>query len=338
MAVGEVEISVVVPVYRCEECLEALHRSLTDNLTPLGVPYEIVYVDDRSPDASWSKLGELAAGDSAVRLVRLSRNFGQHPAITAGLAYARGRWVVVTDCDLEDPPEEIPRLYAKAQEGYEIVMCRRKMRRQSAFRRVSARLYRRLANWLSGTDVDPDYTNLSIISRKVVDSFLALRDADRQYLLMLLWLGFDHVTIEVEQRERYAGRSSYSLTSLIRVAADGIFFQTTRLLRWIIYGGFAIAALGILAAGTLVTYSYIRFAPPPGWASLAVMVMVLSGVIVISTGVTGLYVGKVFGQVKGRPLYVVDEFVEGGQTVASEVTPVPETALQGGPEPASKPD
>jgi dolichol-phosphate mannosyltransferase len=310
-----VELSVVVPVYGCEECLRALHRRLGESLEGLVESYEIVYVDDRSPDGAWDTLTEIARDDPAVRVIRLSRNFGQHPAITAGLAEARGRWVVVTDCDLEDPPEEIPRLYAKAQEGFDVVLCRREARRQSLFRRFTGRMYRRLANMLAQTDVDLDFTNLSILSRKVVDAMLSLRDVDRQYLLMILWLGFESATIEVRQDERYAGSSSYSFAGLVRVAADGIFFQTTKLLRWIIYGGFVIAALGILAAAALVGYSYFQYEPPPGWASLAVLVMVLSGVTVISTGVTGLYVGKVFGQVKGRPLYVVDETLGGDDRV-----------------------
>lgn len=307
-----VEISVVVPVYGCDECLHALHERLTRSVAPLDSSYEFVFVDDRSPDGSWETLREIAAGDEHVRLVRLSRNFGQHPAITAGLAQATGRWVVVTDCDLEDPPEEIPRLYAKAQEGYDTVLSRRKRRRQSPFRRFTAYAYRRLANFLAGADLYPDLTNLSIVSRKVVDAFLELRDLDRQYLLILLWLGFEHTTIEVEQEPRHAGRSAYKFSELVRVALDGIFFQTATLLRWVIYGGFAIAFVGVVAAGSLIAYSYAAHNPPPGWASLGVLVMLLSGVIVISTGVTGLYVGKVFGQVKGRPLYVVDTEIEGG--------------------------
>lgn len=304
-----VELSVVVPVYGCEQCLGALHDRLTKVLTPLVESYEIVYVDDRSIDGAWEKLSELAAVDPQVKALRLSRNFGQHPAITAGLAHATGRWVVVTDCDLEDPPEEIPRMWERAQEGYDVVLCRREARRQSVFRRASARMYRRLANFMSQTDVDLDYTNLSLISRKVVDALLSMRDADRQYLLMVLWLGFDASVIEVRQDERHAGSSSYNVGRLVRVALDGVFFQTTTFLRWVIYAGFFIAAAGIVAAAGLVGNSYLRYEPPPGWASLAVLVMVLSGAIVISTGVTGLYVGKVFGQVKGRPLYVVDEAI-----------------------------
>jgi polyisoprenyl-phosphate glycosyltransferase len=306
-----IELSVVVPVYDCRDCLRALHQRLRHTIEPLTESYELVFVDDRSRDGSWEVLLELAGVDPRVRLLRLTRNFGQHMAITAGLAETSGRWVVVTDCDLEDPPEQIQMLYAKAQRGYDFVLSRRKRRRQSLFRRAGARVYRWLANTLAGTDVDPHLTNLSIASRPVIDAVLRLRDQDRQYILILLWLGYDHAIIEVEQHKRYAGQSAYSFAELVRVAADGIFFQTTRLLRWIVYAGFAIALLGALFA-LLIVYRYTQSSPPAGWASLAVLVLILSGFIMTSTGVMGLYIGKIFGQVKGRPLYVVDKRIAGG--------------------------
>ena len=170
------ELSVVVPVYGCRDCLQALHERLRANVERITDSYELIFVDDRSTDGSWDVLLEIAKSDPAVRLVRLSRNFGQHPAITAGLAESTGRWVVVTDCDLEDPPEEIERLHAKVQEGYDFVLARRRRRHQPLYRRLGGTLYRRLANLLAGTDVDPQLTNLSIVSREVVDEFLKLGD------------------------------------------------------------------------------------------------------------------------------------------------------------------
>jgi polyisoprenyl-phosphate glycosyltransferase len=300
------EISVVVPVYGCADCLRALHERLTASLQKLTRDYELVFVDDRSADNAWEVLCDLAANDPAVRAIRLSRNFGQHPAITAGLAEATGRWVIVTDCDLEDPPEEISRLWAKAQEGYDVVLSRRRRRHQSFRRRVGARGYRALANMLAGTDVDPELTNLSIISRQVADEFLRLRDQDRQYILILVWLGFKHAVVEVEQDERHAGESSYTFRELIRVAADGIFFQTTKLLRWIVYAGFTVAVLGAILA-LLLVYNYTQRNPPTGYTSLAVLLLIVGGAIIATVGVMGLYIGKIFGQVKGRPLYVIDE-------------------------------
>jgi dolichol-phosphate mannosyltransferase len=323
------ELSVVVPVFGCRDCLDALHARLHRALALLTHDYEVIFVDDGSVDGSWDVLLDLARKDPATRLVRLSRNFGQHAAITAGLAESTGDWVVVTDCDLEDPPEEIPRLWSKAHEGYDFVLARRRRRRQSLFRRVAGALYRKLANLLAGTDVDPHLTNLSVVSRPVVSEFLRLQDRERQYILILLWLGFEHAVVDVDQDERFAGGSSYSFGELLRVAVDGIFFQTTRLLRWIVYAGFIVAAIGV-ALAAVVIYTYAHSSPPQGWASLSVLVLILSGFIIASTGVTGLYVGKIFNQVKGRPLYVVAARVKGGaeEPVISEIADQSEPSLR----------
>jgi polyisoprenyl-phosphate glycosyltransferase len=316
------ELSVVIPVYGCESCLRELHRRLRAATAGITAEAEIVFVDDRSADGAWATLREIAHEDAGVQAIRLSRNFGQHAAITAGLEHARGRWVAVMDCDLQDPPEVIPHLYAKALEGYDVVLSRRTKRRQHWLRRLAAHGYYRLRNLLVRSDMYVNYTNMSMISRKVVEAFLQLRDKDRQYLLIVRWLGFRQGEIQVEPHERYAGRSSYKLTTLLRVAVDGMFFQSTALLRWIVYAGFVIAAGGV----ALASYSFIVFVlgrPLPNWTALPMAALLLSGFIIISTGVTGLYVGKIFDQVKGRPLYVVDSKVDGGveSPVEEEVPP-----------------
>jgi glycosyltransferase involved in cell wall biosynthesis len=303
------EISVVVPVYNCAECLRHLHGRLAAALAQVPGGHEIILVDDRSPDESWGILRELAEEDHSIRIVRLSRNFGQHAAITAGIEFARGGWIVVMDCDLQDPPEDIPRLYARAQEGAEIVYARRTGRRGPWFRRFASRAYFRILNASLGTDFDPDYGNFTIISRKVRDAFLRFRDKDRHYLMILRWLGYDHASIDVAHAERYAGKSAYRLRTLFRFAMDGLFFQSTTLLRWSTYVGFA-ASLGglLLAAFFVVNYFFIE--PYPGWTSLAVLILLIGGLTITTVGVAGLYIGKIFTQVKDRPLYVVDDVVD----------------------------
>jgi polyisoprenyl-phosphate glycosyltransferase len=313
---GEVELSVVVPVYGCEGCLQALHDRLGAALSRVTGSFEIVLVDDRSPDDAWTTIVELARKDDSVRGFRLSRNFGQHAAITAGLAQSRGRWTVVMDCDLQEPPEEIPRLYAKAQEGYDIVYTRRRGRPGPRLRAAAGRTYMRLRRFLLRTGDATNAGTLSIVSRKVVNSFLTLRDKDREYLIVLEWLGFRHTTIEVERAERYEGRSSYTPGRLLHVAVEGMFFQTTILLRWIVFLGFFVAFAGVLLAAYYV-YTYFTTTPLPGYTSLAVLLLLLCGFIIVSMGVIGLYVGKVFEQVKGRPLFVIDrEVVEGTEIAA----------------------
>jgi len=301
-----VEVSVVVPVYGCRDCVHELYRRLCAALELIVSDFELVLVDDSSPDDAWRVLRELAQHDGRVCALRLSRNFGQHAAITAGLAASRGRWVVVMDCDLQDRPEEIPRLYEKALEGYDVVLCRREERVQPLPRRLAASSYFRVHNMLSRASLHTNYCNLSIISRKVVDSYLALRDQDRQYLLILHWLGFRRAELEVKQDERHAGGSSYTFRQLVKVAVDGVFFQSTVLLRLIIYLGFLLALAGVaLAAFALL--SWVSGHSLPQWTALPMFGLFLAAFIIISGGITGLYVGKIFDQVKGRPLFVVDE-------------------------------
>jgi dolichol-phosphate mannosyltransferase len=302
----EVELSVVVPVYLCRECLGTLHGRLTTTLRGLAVPYEIVFVDDASPDDAWPALAELAARDPAVRAYRFSRNFGQHAAITAGLEQCNGAWAVVMDCDLQDPPEEIPRLYRMAQSGFDVVFARRKQKKHSFFRRLAARAFFQAINFFNKTHLDGEYGSFSIISRKVIDAFGRIRDRDRHYLFVLHWLGFRSTHIDYEHAERFAGESSYTLRSLLKHALDGIFFQTTSLLRWIVYLGFWISVAGVLLAAYFV-YLYFAYSVYPGWTSLIVLILLIGGFIIISTGIAGLYIGKIFDQVKGRPLYVITE-------------------------------
>jgi glycosyltransferase involved in cell wall biosynthesis len=304
-----VELSVVVPVFGCADCLGALHRRLTGTLTEVTTRYEILLVDDASADGAWGIITEMADADPHVRGLRLSRNFGQHAAITAGLAAARGRWTVVMDCDLQEPPELIARMYAEAQRGCDVVHTVRR-RRQTPMRRLGGALYFRVRNAALGTRTGVDHGTMSLLSRKVVDAFLRIGDVHREYLIVLDWLGFEATTVEMEAAERHAGRSSYTLRRLARVATDGMFFQTTRLLRAIVAVGMLVA-LGGLVLAVYDVYVYLTTDPPSGYTSLSVLILLMSGIIVVSLGVVGLYVGKVFEQVKGRPLYLVDAEVGG---------------------------
>ena len=320
---SDVELSVVIPVFKCAACLRHLQERLDSALAQIPGEHEIILVDDRSPDESWGILRQLADEDDSVRLIRLSRNFGQHAAITAGIEFARGRWIVVMDCDLQDPPEEIPRLYARALEGAEIVYARRTARQGPWFRRAASRMYFRILNASLGTDFDPDYGNFTIISRKVRDAFLRFRDKDRHYLMILRWLGYEHASIDVAHAERYAGDSAYTLGTLIRFAIDGLFFQSTTLLRWSTYVGFVASLGGVLLAGFFVVNWFLENTYP-GWTSLAVLVLLIGGLTITTVGVAGLYIGKIFTQVKDRPLYVVDEVVQGaGATSQDQLSRVP---------------
>ena len=303
-------LSVVIPVYGCADCLVALHSRLTDSVRSITDEYEFVFVDDRSLDNGWAVLERLARQDEHVRAYRLSRNFGQDAAITAGLSRARGDWVVVMDCDLQEAPEDIPRMWAAAGEGYDIVRSTRRGWRHSAFRRWTSRVYRRLT---LETDVRPDYSNFSLLSRRVVDAFLRLRDRDREYMIALDWLGFDSATIEIEHHQRHAGESGYTFRRLVRVALDGMFFRSTVLLRLVVLLGFVVALAGLIVAGFEIADYFIEAQKRvPGYTSLAVLLLLLAGFIIVSVGIVGLYVGRIFEQVKNRPLFLIDQEATGG--------------------------
>jgi dolichol-phosphate mannosyltransferase len=304
------EISVVVPVYRAAECLDELHRRLTSALVSLGVEYEIILVDDGSGDASGEIIERIAAADPHVVALLLSRNFGQHPAITAGLAESRGRWVVVMDCDLQDPPEEIPRLYRKAVEGYDVVFARRIGRKDPLWKRITSAAWFRLFNALSESSADPAVGNFSVISRQVADEFLRISDVHRHYLIILRWLGFRQAFVDVEHAARFAGNSSYSLRKLMAHSLSGIASQSTNLLYVAIYVGFLFVGLSAVQIVYIVVQKLLYRIGVQGWASLMAVIWLVGGAILFSLGVLGIYLGKVFEQSKQRPLFIVRKRVK----------------------------
>ena len=297
--------SVVVPVYGCAGCLEELCKQLEATLATLTERFEIILVDDRSPDDTWSMLSALQAAHPSVKGIRLSRNYGQHIAITAGLAAAQGDYAVVMDCDLQDPPSLIPTLYSKLKEGNDIVLARRVERSHSPVRLLAARIYFKLLSKLTGGSFDGSYGSYSMLSRKVIDSFLRFEEKERHYLFILRWLGFRIGSVDFVHQQRHSGRSSYTFGKLLSHAIDGVLFQQTVFLRWIVGLGFLFALTGLAVAGFLAWRAIFHTALP-GWTSLVVLILVCTGTILVSLGVIGIYVGKIFDQAKQRPLYVVD--------------------------------
>jgi dolichol-phosphate mannosyltransferase len=315
-----VALSVVVPVYGCSGTLRQLHERLSRVLPALATEYEIVYVDDRAKDGSWPILQELAERDPHVIACRLSRNFGQQIAITAGLEQSRGAHVVVMDCDLQDPPEFIGKLLAAAQSGFDIVFAKRKSAYGSRVRRLAGRQYFRLLSFFSGSSFDEELGAFSIISRRVVKAFLRFRERDRHYLMVLYWLGFEATTIEYDRQSRPIGRSSYDLRRLIVMGLSGMFFATTKLLHWVVYAGFLLAAAG----GLLALYYLVNWfanGSIPGWTSLIVVQLLVGGLIILSIGVTALYIGKIFEASQQRPLYVLQDRLDGHELTKSGSRP-----------------
>jgi polyisoprenyl-phosphate glycosyltransferase len=304
-------LSVVSPIYRGANLVDPLVARLISELDRLGESFEIVLVEDGSGDASWARIVTNAEKDARVKGVKLSRNFGQHPAITAGLSAACGEYVVVIDCDLQDNPAYIGELLAKARTGIDVVYTRRSERAHPFFKNLGATIFNKSFNWLSENkqiDSRSDVGAFSLLSRKVVNAFLKVQDYHRHYLLIVRWLGFPSTYIDVIHTPRLEGKSSYSFRKLVRHAIDGITSQSTKLLRLSIFCGLLFCGLAVLATVILIAFYYLQ-GFKEGWTSLIALMLLSTGMILLSLGVLGIYLGKVFEQCKQRPLFLVETTV-----------------------------
>jgi dolichol-phosphate mannosyltransferase len=300
-------VSVVIPVYRGADCLDELYRRLCAALSTISERFEIVLVEDCGPDDSWRGIVALAACDPRVRGLQFSRNFGQHYGITAGIDAARGDWIVVMDCDLQDRPEEIPRLYAKAAEGYDIVLARRQARQHGWWKRTTSRAFYAVFRYLTDLPYDASVGNFRIISRQVADSFSEFREQLRFFGGIITWLGYRVGSVDVPHDPRFAGETTYNWRKLIDLAIQTIVAYSDKPLRLAIRLGFLLAMMAVVAGGYVFFMALTQGYPVTGWASVMVSMYFLSGVTIGIMGVLGLYLGRVFDEVKRRPLYVVRE-------------------------------
>lgn len=303
----DVHITVVSPVYKAERIVDELVRQLTEVLSTITDSFEIILVEDGGPDNSWQKIMENCARDPRVKGIKLSRNFGQHHAITAGLDYCNGEWVIVMDCDLQDQPKEIPGLYAEAQKGYDIVFARRINRQDKFIKRITSSLFYKTFSYLSGTRQDGTIANYGIFSRKVIDSINTLREPMRSFTTMSRWVGFNKTTLDVSHGERYEGKTSYSWSKLIDFALEIIISYSQKPLRMAVKLGLFISFLSVV----FTIYTFIRYLQGAiwvtGYTSLIISIWFLSGLIIFILGIVGLYIGKIFDGIKQRPIYIVDK-------------------------------
>lgn len=305
-------ISVIIPVYGCSNNLKLLCERLVKTLNSLDQKYEIIMINDASPDNSWEIINDLAQDNPRIKGLNLSRNFGQHHAITAGLDFSNGDWVVVMDCDLQDPPEEIIKLYNKAQEGYDIVFGRRVLRKDSFLKKLGSTVYYKIFNYFTESNVDHRIANFSIISSNVLNQLRKLKEQNRSYPLFTNWLGFNRTVIDIEHDARESGKSSYTLKKLIKLAVDSIISQSNKPLRLSIKFGFLLAFLSVSYSLYLMMRYFVYGTPVEGWTSVIVSIYFIGGLLFANMGILGLYIGKVFDQTKNRPLYII------GQTVNIE--------------------
>lgn len=303
----QTHISIVTPVYGCCDSLRSLYSRLIKTLTGLTNSFEIIMVNDASPDKSWETIKELSEKDDRLKGINLSRNFGQHRAITAGLDHAKGDWIVVMDCDLQDQPEEIVKLYKKAQEGFDIVFGRRVNRQDSYFKRLSSRAYYKLYDYLADTKTDYTIANFSIISKKVLNALKLYKESNRAYTLLIDMVGFERTQIDIKHSQREEGKSSYTLKKLLNHALDSIIYHSNKPLRLSIKFGFSISMLSLIYAVYLIGTYFINGTSVEGWTSVMVSIYFIGGLLFMNLGFVGLYIGKVFDETKARPLYIIDE-------------------------------
>ncbi|MEO0623536.1 MAG: glycosyltransferase family 2 protein [Pseudomonadota bacterium] len=300
-------LSVVVPCFNEEESLPELHSRLTAVCESLGRPYELVLVDDGSRDRTWEIIAARAAADPHLHGVRLARNHGHQLALTAGLAAARGERVMMLDADLQDPPELLPQMMAEMDRGYDVVYGKRVRREgETAFKKTTASLFYRIINRLADVDIPVDVGDFRLVNRRVLDAFLAMPERTRFVRGMFAWLGHRQIGVDYIRQPRNFGESKYPLKHMIRFAGDaltGFSVAPLRLATWLAYASLVIAA----AVGIYVLWSLIALQTVQGWASILLAVAFFSGIQLLTLGIIGEYLGRLYIESKGRPLFLVAE-------------------------------
>jgi len=314
-------LSVVIPILNEEPLVGRLHERVTAAVAPLGA-YELVVVDDGSTDGTWSRLVELAAVDPHLRLVRLSRNFGHQIALTAGLEVARGDAVVTMDGDLQDPPEVIPDLVARWQEGYDVVYGVREEREgETRYKLWTARLFYGLIGRLSPVEIPAEAGDFRLLSRRAANALRAMPERARFLRGMTSWIGFPQIGVPYRREARTAGATKYPTRKMIKFAADAITSFSSAPLRVVSAIGFVL--VGFCAVYLLYTL-YVRFFTDDtveGWTSVIVVLLLIGGAQLIGLGVIGQYIGRIYDEAKGRPLYVVSELVDSASLALPSVPP-----------------
>ena len=303
------ELSIVSPIYRGEKMLDELVRRIIDSVKDITDDYEIVLVNDCSPDNSWKKIVQLCHEHKKVKGVNLSRNFGQHYAITAGLSKTSGNWVVVMDCDLQDRPEEIPNLYAKTREGFDSVFAQRVERQDTFMKRLSSAAFYFVFSFLTDSKQDKSVANFGIYNRKVVNAILSMGDSIRYFPIMAQWVGFRKGYLPVQHAERQVGSSSYSFFKLMRLASDNMIGFSDKPLRLMLTFGFYVVIGSLLVALYYFVKWCLGLIVVDGFTTMVISLWLIAGILTMMLGITGLYIGKIFDRVKGRPVFIIGEAI-----------------------------
>jgi dolichol-phosphate mannosyltransferase len=286
-----------------------LHQELVLSLKKLDQDFEIILVNDASPENDWEIITSLAAQHKNVVGIDLSRNFGQHYAISAGLDHAKGDWVVVMDGDLQDQPQEIIKLYNKALEGFDIVLARREIRNDSFLKRKGSQYFYKVLAYLTDTEQNAEVANFGIYKQNVIKSIQFLNDKIKYFPAMVKWVGYKRTEIIVEHNPRIHGNSSYSIRTLLRLAISVILSFSDKPLRLTVKLGLFLSGISFVFAIYILIKAITGQIEVIGYSSLIISIWFLSGMIITLLGMLGLYIGKIFDQVKNRPTYLIRELI-----------------------------
>jgi dolichol-phosphate mannosyltransferase len=300
-------ISVIIPIYNEEKTLPELHRRLARTLQPLGRDYEVIFIDDGSRDNSFALMKAAMAQDRKVKIIRLSRNFGHQIAISAGIDLASGEAIVLMDGDLQDPPELLTTMIKHWREGYQVVYTVKRTRKENPLKRLAFHSFYRLLHALSPIEIPMEAGNFSLLDRSVAQVLRSMPERNRYLSGMRAWAGFRQIGIPYDRDARYAGKPRMSLRRLIELALDGIISFSKAPLRIAVYAGFLAAAFAFLGGLYVLSEKLFTDSAILGWASTIVSITFLGGLILMTLGVIGEYIGRIYDEVKRRPLYIIQE-------------------------------
>lgn len=301
-------LSVVSPIYFAQNSVDLLVENILAECKQLNLEFEIILVDDGSTDNSWQKIEQLSKLIPNVKGIKLSRNFGQHYAISCGLEHAKGEWIIVMDGDLQDHPAEFKRFIEKTKEGYHIVVAKRIRRETTFLKKIYSILFWKILSYLTGKPLHHSISNFGIYHREVIQSIVKMRDNIRFFPTMVNWVGFNKTSIDIPQNPRLEGKSSYNFSRMLRLALDVILINSEKPLRLVTKTGIVISLISFLV-GAVYTYKYLsNQILVPGYASIIISIWFLGGLIIFILGVLGLYLSKTFDAVKNRPYYIIEKF------------------------------
>jgi undecaprenyl-phosphate 4-deoxy-4-formamido-L-arabinose transferase len=307
---GGLKFSVVIPVFNEAENLKILHTRLTDVMRRLKKPYEIIYVDDGSRDDSFQILKSLHAQDKNTKVIRFARNFGQHPAVMAGFEAVRGEMIITLDADMQNPPEEIPKLLAKLNEGYEVVNGYRENRHDLFWRKMSSRLSNWLMSRVTGVKLKDYGSMFRIYKREIIEMVKLSKEHSRFITALVSWLGASIAEVEVAHDSRYAGQSKYNVFKMLKMYYDLITGFTIFPIQFVTYLGFIFAFIGFAMGIYLLIYRLLIGPGISGFVTFAMIGFFLFGILLVAIGLIGEYIARIFIEVRGRPYYIIKESLE----------------------------